>query len=490
MVTGIKLTDFIKRGVGLTFDDVLLVPNHSSVLPSDVILKTKLTKKIELNVPIISSAMDTVTESATAVAMARAGGIGIIHKNLTIDAQVEEVKKVKHSEFWVINNPITVKPDSTVGELNALREEHNISSFPVVNNGKLVGLVTSRDLRFEERESRKVKEIMTRKLITGNPKISLAEAKKLLHKNKIEKLPLVNTKGQLKGLITMRDIQSKTQYPYASKDSKGRLIVGAAVGPRDFERVKALIKAEVDVVVIDTAHGHSQNVLNAVRKIKKEFDIQVIAGNVATREGAEALIRAGADAVKCGVGPGTICTTRIISGVGVPQITAIYDCSVACRKAKVPLIADGGITYSGEITKALAAGADVVMLGGLFAGTEESPGRTIFLNNRKFKQYRGMGSLGAMSRGSKDRYGQAGVRNQQKLVPEGIEGIVPFKGTINEVVYQLIGGLRSGMGYCGARTIVDLHRKTKMLRVTHAALKESHPHNITITEEAPNYSNL
>lgn len=473
---------------GLTFDDVLLVPQASKTLPGDVLLKSKLTKKIDINIPLVSAAMDTVTEEATAIAMAKDGGIGIIHKNLSAEEQAAKVAKVKRAEYWVITKPITVYPDDPVEKLFSIELENDISSFPVVEkNGNLAGIVTSRDLRFEDHNSKKkAKEIMTKDLITSDIKVSLEKAREIMHKNRVEKLPLVDGTGKLTGLITITDILNRTKYPNALRDKKGRLMVGAAVGPSDDKRIEALIKAEADIIVVDTAHGHSKMVVDSVKKIKKKYDVQLIAGNVATAEATKDLISAGADAIKVGVGPGAICTTRVISGVGVPQITAIKECAQAAEKSKTPIIADGGVKYSGDIVKAIAAGASSVMIGSLFAGCDETPGRVIYLNNRKFKQYRGMGSLGAMKKGSKDRYFQKGL-GDAKLVPEGIEGIVPFKGKISEMVYQLLGGVRSGMGLVGAGDINALRTKSKMVKITSAGLKESHPHDVTITEQAPNY---
>ncbi len=471
---------------GLTFDDILLLPAKSNVLPRDVSLHTKLTKRIELNIPLVSAAMDTVTEANTAIAIAREGGIGIIHKNMSPAKQAEEVAKVKRSESLIVRNPLTVNPKMTLSEIIQLKEKYGYSSFPVVEKGKLVGMLTKRDFRFESNPKKKVSELMTKNVISVEKGISLKEAKKILQRHKIEKLPIVSKDGKLKGLITSTDIEKREKYPNAVKDKKGRLLVGAAVGPKDDERVELLLERDCDVIVIDTAHGHSKNVIEAVKRFKKKFDVQIIAGNVATAQATKDLIEAGVDAVKVGVGPGAICTTRVISGVGVPQITAIMDCSKAA-KGKVPIIADGGIRYSGDITKALAVGADSIMIGSLFAGCEETPGKIIYLNNRKYKQYRGMGSVGAMLQGSKDRYFQSHVSKKDKLVPEGIEGIVPFKGRIDEMVYQLIGGLKSGMGLIGARNIPELKRKAKILQITSASLEESHPHDIKITEEAPNY---
>lgn len=473
--------------IGLTFDDVLLIPSHSKVLPSEVSLKTKLTAKIPLNIPLLSAAMDTVTGSATAIAIAREGGIGVIHRNLPPERQAGAVAKVKRAEYWIIKDPITVSPTTPISEINALKREHQVSSFPVIDNEKLVGLLTDRDLLFEENPATKAGDIMTKDLVVVKKQIGREEAKKIMHENKVEKLPIVDASGALKGLITINDILSREKYPNANKDEQGRLIVAAAVGPNDSERIAKLAEAEVDVIFIDTAHGHSQGVLEGVKRTKQEFPrLQIVAGNAATAEATEALIAAGADAVKVGVGPGTICTTRVISGVGVPQITAIQECAKAAAKHKVPIIADGGIKYSGDITKAIAAGANSVMIGSLFAGCEETPGKVIFMRNRKFKQYRGMGSLGAMQEGSATRYFQN--PDAKKFVPEGIEGAVPFKGTIAEITYQLLGGLRSGMGYCGVKNIDELRKNAKMIRITAAGMKESHPHDVAITEEAPNYS--
>lgn len=471
---------------GLTFDDVLLLPRKSEVLPKDADLRAKLTNKITLNIPLIAAAMDTVTEAKTATALARLGGIGIIHKNLSPEEQADEVRKVKGGEYYIVENPLTISPDLSIAEILDLKESKGISTFPVVDREKLVGIVTERDLRFEDNTKLKARDIMTKELITVDKIIEFEKAREILHKHRIEKLPIVDSKGKLKGLITSTDIEKKKKYPNALKDKRGRLMVGAAVGPKDFERVQKLAEAEADVIVIDTAHGHSKNVLDAVRKVKKEFDVQLIAGNVATAEGTKDLINAGADAVKVGIGPGAICTTRIITGVGVPQISAVMECAKAA-KDKVPIIADGGIKYSGDIVKALAAGANCVMVGSLLAGCEETPGRVIYLHNRKFKQFRGMGSVGAMLKGSKDRYMQAEIKKADKFVPEGIEGMVPYKGTIQEVVYQLMGGVRSGMGLTGCKNVGELRKKVKMIKITQASLQESHPHDVTITEEAPNY---
>ena len=473
--------------LGLTFDDVLLEPGASAVSPGKADLRTNLTKTISLNVPIISAAMDTVTESATAIAMAQEGGMGVIHKNMSIEEQAVQVEKVKRAEFLIVTNPITITEETTIGEIIKLGKEFNVRSFPVLKNKKLVGIVTNRDMVFETNYKKKAKQIMTAKLVTAPQKISMEKAKQILHTNRIEKLPLIDSQKHLKGLITISDIENTQKYPFANKDKKGRLVVGASVGPRDDERIKELIKKEVDVIVIDTSHGHRDVVVEAVKRYKKKFRIPVIAGNVATYEGTKALIKAGADAVKVGVGPGAICTTRVIAGVGVPQITAVQEAARAVKGTKVKIISDGGIKYSGDIVKALAAGADCVMVGSLLAGCEETPGKIVYMNNRKFKQYRGMGSLGAMERGSKERYFQAEVTQTNKFVPEGIEGVVPYKGTIAEVIYQLVGGVRSGMGLTGSRSIGELKKKI-MIKITQASLKEGHPHDITITEEAPNYS--
>lgn len=476
-------------GEGLTFDDVLLVPQRSEVLPKDVDLRTRLTKTITLNIPLASAAMDTVTEARMAIAIAREGGIGIIHKNMSIEEQAEQVDKVKRSEHGVIVDPFYLSPDHLVSDAVALMEKYHISGVPITENGKLVGIITNRDIRFETDFSKKIREVMTSEnLITAPEGTTLEQAKEILRKYKIEKLPIVDEKGMLKGLITIKDIEKAIKYPNSAKDKNGRLLVGAAVGiARDtMERVEALVAAKVDVITVDTAHGHSVGVINMVKQIKKKFpDLQVIAGNVATAEATRELIEAGADCVKVGIGPGSICTTRVVAGVGVPQITAIMECAEEADKYGIPIIADGGIKYSGDIVKAIAAGASVVMVGNLLAGTEESPGETELYQGRRFKVYRGMGSLGAMAAGSKDRYFQ---EDAKKLVPEGVEGRVPFKGPLADTVYQLMGGLRAGMGYCGARTIEELRKNAKFIRITSAGLRESHPHDIYITKEAPNYS--
>ncbi|KAE9631375.1 IMP dehydrogenase [Defluviitalea raffinosedens] len=477
----------IKQGV--TFDDVLLIPAYSQVLPKDVDLSTNLTKKIRLNIPVMSAGMDTVTESRMAIAMARQGGIGIIHKNMSIEQQAEEVDKVKRSENGVITDPFSLSPEHYVYEANELMAKYRISGVPITEGTKLVGILTNRDLRFETNHNRKIKEVMTKEnLITAPEGTTLEEAKEILSKYRIEKLPIVDQEGNLKGLITIKDIEKAILYPNAAKDSNGRLLVGAAVGVTAdvLDRVAKLVEAKVDVIVIDTAHGHSQGVLDTVKKVKSAYpELQVIAGNVATGEATKALIEAGADAVKVGIGPGSICTTRVIAGVGVPQITAIYDCAEAAKPYGIPVIADGGIKYSGDIVKAIAAGASVTMMGSLFAGCEESPGETELYQGRKYKVYRGMGSLAAMEKGSKDRYFQ---QDAKKLVPEGVEGRVPYKGSVEDSVYQLMGGLRAGMGYCGTRTIDELRENGRFVQITGAGLKESHPHDIHITKEAPNYS--
>jgi IMP dehydrogenase len=477
--------------LGLTFDDVLLVPAESAILPRDTDIKTRLTEQIELNIPVLSSAMDTVTESRTAIAMAQEGGMGFIHRNMTVAAQAAQVEKVKKFESGMIIDPISVRPDQKIAEAREIMHKYGISGLPVTQNGRLVGILTNRDLRFEKRLDRSVAEVMTKEnLITARPGVNLDEAKEILHRHRIEKLLVVDEKFQLRGLITVKDIEKKTQYPFASKDEHGRLRVGAAVGVGADceERVDALVKAGVDVICVDTAHGHSKNVLDAVRFIRRRHsDLNLLGGNVATEEGTSALIDAGVNGVKVGVGPGSICTTRVISGVGVPQITAIASCAKAAARHNTPVISDGGIKYSGDITKALAAGAHSVMIGGLFAGTEESPGETILYQGRTYKVYRGMGSLGAMKEGSKDRYGQADVEEEHKLVPEGIEGQVPYKGSLSFNIHQLIGGLRAGMGYLGCRSVPELRAKARFMRITMAGFREGHVHDVFITKEAPNY---
>jgi len=474
---------------GLTFDDVLLVPAASDVTPDKVDVSTQLTKTIKLNIPLMSAAMDTVTESKMAIAIAREGGIGIIHKNMSIEEQAEEVDKVKRSENGVITNPFSLSPNHTIQDADELMGKYKISGVPICENGKLVGIITNRDLRFEVDFSKKIYESMTKdNLVTGRVGTTLPEAQEILRKYKIEKLPIVDDEGYLKGLITIKDIEKAIIYPNSARDKDGRLLVGAAIGVTDdmLERAGALVAAHADVLVLDSAHGHSNNIMNALRKVKEAFpNTPVIAGNIATAEAAEDLIKAGADAIKVGIGPGSICTTRVVSGIGVPQITAISDVWEVAKKYGIPVIADGGIKYSGDIVKGIAAGANVVMIGSLLAGCEESPGEEEIYQGRRFKVYRGMGSLSAMAKGSKDRYFQTGSK---KLVPEGVEGRVPYKGNVSESIYQLIGGLRSGMGYCGAPTLEHLQNNAQFIRITNAGLKESHPHDIYITKEAPNYS--
>src|SRR5688572_2509745 len=495
---------------GITFDDVLLIPAYSDFVPADADTRTKLTRAVDLNIPLVSAPMDTVTESALAIALAQEGGIGIIHKNMSAADQAREVEKVKRSENGVIVDPITLPPTATIGSAGKVMREYNVSGVPIVEGGDvdevgrrvsragtngnakgphLLGIMTRRDLKFQEDDNRKVGEVMTKEnLVTAPEETSLEEAERILYQHKVEKLLLVDRDGRLAGLITMRDIDKLHQFPAACKDRRGRLRVGAATGVNDFERVEALIKADVDVITVDTAHGHSKNVVETVRQIKRQWNIQVIAGNIATREAAKDLIDAGADGVKVGIGPGSICTTRIISGVGVPQMTAIFNaCSVAIP-AGVPVIADGGIRQSGDITKAIAAGAHCVMMGSLFAGLDESPGELVIYQGRRYKTYRGMGSMGAMIQGSKDRYGQGSVNERGKLVPEGVEGRVAYRGPLGDFVYQMVGGLRAGMGYCGAKNIEELRSRAKFTRVSGAGMTESHPHDIHITKEAPNYS--
>ncbi len=475
---------------GLTFDDVLLIPAESDVTPNMIDLRTRLAADIYLNMPIMTSAMDTVTESKMAIAIAREGGIGIIHKNMSIAAQVEEVDKVKRSENGVIVNPFSLTADRTVEEADELMGKYKISGVPIVDDsGKLVGILTNRDLRFITDYSIKISEVMTRdNLVTAPVGTDLEGAKEILMRHKIEKLPLVDENGMLKGLITIKDIEKTVQYPNSARDSRGRLLCGAAIGVTNnvLERAGALIDASVDVLVLDSAHGHSKNIIECVKKVKQNFpNTPIIAGNIATAEAAEALIDAGADCLKVGIGPGSICTTRVVAGIGVPQITAVYDAACVAQKRGIPVIADGGIKYSGDIVKALAAGANVVMLGSILAGCDEAPGDTEIYQGRSFKVYRGMGSLAAMAAGSKDRYFQEGSK---KLVPEGVEGRVPYKGLVSDTIFQLCGGIRSGMGYCGCPTIADLHEKARFVKITGAGLKESHPHDIYITKEAPNYS--
>ena len=475
---------------GLTFDDVLLVPRKSQVLPKDVNIQTYLTKDIKLNIPLMSAGMDTVTESKMAISMARQGGIGIIHKNMTIEEQALEVDKVKRSESGVIVDPFYLSKEHTIKDADDIMARYKISGVPIVDNdNKLIGIITNRDIKFEDDLNKKIDEVMTKEnLVTAREGIDLVEAQAILKQHKIEKLPIVDEEGHLKGLITIKDIEKKIQYPNSAKDSRGRLLCGAALGISAdlMDRVDALVKANVDVVVLDSAHGHSQGVIDALKKVKLAYpELQVIAGNVATPEATEDLIKAGADCVKVGIGPGSICTTRVVAGIGVPQVTAVMDCAEVSHKYGVPVIADGGIKYSGDIVKAIAAGASVCMMGSMFAGTEESPGEIVLYRGRSYKTYRGMGSIGAMEKGSKDRYFQ---NDAKKLVPEGVEGMVAYKGKAEDIVYQMIGGLKSGMGYCGSATIKDLMDNAQFIKITAASLKESHPHDITITKEAPNYS--
>ncbi len=478
------------NSLGITFDDVLLEPGYSEVVPADVDTSTQLTRRVRLMIPLVSSPMDTVTESAMAIALAQEGGIGIIHKNMSIERQTEEVEKVKRSANGIIVNPATLRPDATARQARDLMDQYNVSGVPIVRpDGRLVGIVTRRDLRFLDQLDVPVAEVMTRQnLVTATGTVTLAEAEKILMEKKVEKLLLVDEDFRLTGLITIKDIDNMRRFPNACKDEQGRLRVGAAVGVFDYERVESLINKGVDVVVVDSAHGHSANVIETVRNIKRRWDIEVVAGNVATAEGTKELIAAGADAVKVGIGPGAICTTRVVTGVGVPQITAIWRAAQAAQATGTPIIADGGIRYSGDITKAIAAGAHAVMVGGLFAGLEESPGARILYHGRVYKVYRGMGSLGAMVQGSSERYRQNPHARPEKLVPEGVEGRVPYRGPLGPFVYQLVGGLRAGMGYCGTRTIEELRCKARFIQVSPASVRESHPHDITITQEAPNYS--
>lgn len=476
-------------GEGITFDDVLLLPSKSKGQPRDVDVSTRLTKKIMLNIPLLSAAMDTVTESRMAIAMAREGGLGVIHRNMSIQRQAEEVDRVKRSEHGVIVDPFHLSPNHTINDAAALMERYRISGVPITKRGKLVGIITNRDLRFEKDYSRRISEVMTKEnLITAREGTTMEEAQEILRSHKVEKLPIVDEDFNLKGLITIKDIEKAIVYPLSAKDRRGRLLVGAAVGvDKNFmERVDALVDAGVDLIVVDTAHGHSEPVIQAVNQIKEKYpDVDIMAGNIAIKEGARDLIKAGADCIKVGVGPGSICTTRVIAGIGVPQITAVMYAQEAAAKYDIPIVADGGIKYSGDVTKAIAAGADAVMVGSLFAGTEESPGEMEIYQGRSYKVYRGMGSLSAMKEGSKDRYFQ---EEEQKLVPEGIEGRVPYRGTVSEIVFQLIGGLKAGMGYCGVSNIQELKTKTRFIKITGAGLIESHPHNVQITKEAPNYT--
>src|SRR5438270_3227230 len=491
---------------GITFDDVLLIPARSDFVPADADTRTKLTRNVELNIPLLSAPMDTVTEAALAIALAQEGGIGIVHKNLSVENQAREVEKVKRSENGVIVDPITLPPSATIGQARRIMREYNVSGIPIVDGDanidergvrrhstgkspRLAGIMTRRDLKFQEDDNRRLGDVMTHEnLVTAPEETTLDEAERILYRAKVEKLLLVDKDQRLVGLITMRDIDKLHQFPNACKDKRGRLRVGAATGVNDFDRVEALINADVDVVVVDTAHGHSDNVLDTVREIKKKWNIQVIAGNIATAEAAKDLIDAGVDGVKVGIGPGAICTTRIVSGVGVPQISAIMNAVGVAGPAGIPVIADGGVRHSGDITKAVAAGAHACMMGSLFAGLDESPGEMIIHQGRRYKTYRGMGSMGAMVHGSKDRYGQAGVKSSSKLVPEGVEGRVPYRGPLGDFVYQLVGGLRAGMGYCGTQNIEALRKNARFARISAASMAESHPHDITITKESPNYT--
>jgi len=475
---------------GITFDDVLLIPGRSDFLPGQADTSTRLTRNISINIPMVGSPMDTVTESALAIALAQEGGVGIIHKNLTVEAQVREVDKVKRSENGVILDPVTLGPQDKVSRARTLMKEQNISGVPIVNGSKLVGILTRRDLKFLGDMDRTIDAVMTKEnLVSGPPDTTLEQAEAILNQHKVEKLLLVDKQGSLAGLITMRDIDRMHQFPHASKDARGRLRVGASVSVLDFERVEQLISKDVDLIVVDSAHGHSKNVIETVKEVRQKYDIEIIAGNVATADATRDLIEAGADAIRVGIGPGAICTTRVVSGVGVPQITAIMDCVQEADQHDIPVIADGGIRHSGDITKSLAAGASSVMLGSLFAGLDESPGKLVIYKGRRFKEYRGMGSLGAMVTGGGERYGQKS-REAGKLVPEGVEGRVPYRGTLTEYVYQLVGGLKAGMGYCGTPTIEALRTKAQFIRITAASVKESHPHDIAITQEAPNYHSL
>jgi IMP dehydrogenase len=472
---------------GITFDDVLLLPAYSDVLPRDVDLRSKLTGSISLNIPVLSAAMDTVTESRLATALAQEGGLGVIHKNMSVERQASEVEKVKRSEHGVILDPIVLSPNENIGRAKEIMRENNISGLPIVDQKRhVVGILTRRDLRFQENNLTKVSEVMTKEnLVTASPDTTLEQAKKVLHKNKVEKLLLIDREGILRGLITIKDISKTEQFPNAARDERGRLRVGAAVSPQEFDRVEALLERGCDVIVVDTAHGHSKRVIETVREIRKKYDAPVVAGNVATGQAVKDLYRAGVDAVKVGIGPGSICTTRIVAGVGVPQLSALFECSREADKAGIFVIADGGIRHSGDITKAIAAGAHLVMIGSLFAGVDESPGETAVFQERRFKIYRGMGSLGAMVEGSKVRYGQSDVTELTKLVPEGVEARVPLRGPLASVVYQLVGGLRAGMGYCGARDIETLRKKARFIRITSSALIESYPHDVLVTKDYP-----
>jgi len=474
--------------LGLTFDDVLLVPRHSDVLPSTVAVSTRFSRNVPLEIPLSSAAMDTVTEAALAVALAREGGIGVIHRNLTIDGQIAAVDQVKRSANGVILDPVTLPPSATLGRAREIMAKNKISGLPIVEGQTVVGILTSRDCRFQSADATPVSQMMTSEnLVTAPPGTSLDEARELLHRHKVEKLIIVDRDMRLHGLITMKDLKMLAEFPSSARDERGRLRVGAAVGVRDYERASGLVRAGVDVLVVDTAHGHSSNVIETVRELKKREPVDVVAGNVATAEAARDLVAAGVDGIKVGIGPGSICTTRVVAGVGVPQLTAVMDVAAAAKRSGVPVIADGGIRFSGDVVKALAAGASSVMLGSLFAGLEESPGETILFKGRSFKSVRGMGSIGAMAQGSKERYRQGDVSSADKLVPEGIEGMVPYKGKLSSFTYQLVGGVRAGMGYLGARTIGELWERAQFIRVTQAGMRESHPHDVTVTKESSNY---
>ncbi len=477
------------RDLTITFDDVLLEPRYSEVVPSDVDVSTRLTRRIQLNIPLLSSPMDTVTESEMAIALAKMGGLGVIHKNLSIEAQTEEVNKVKRSANGIIEDPVTLLPDETIAKARSVMQQHNVSGIPIIDpDGRLVGILTRRDLRFLEETDKLIRDVMTSEhLVTATGNLTLAEAEQILTAKKVEKLLLIDEEGRLTGLITIKDIDMMNRFPNACKDKQGRLRAGAAVGVYDFERVESLIRKGVDVLVVDSAHGHSKNVIETVREIKRQWDIDVVAGNVATEEGTRDLIKAGADAVKVGIGPGSICTTRVVSGVGVPQISAVMAAARTAAESDIPIISDGGVRFSGDITKAIAAGAHSVMIGSLFAGMAESPGQIILYQGRTFKAYRGMGSMGAMVKGSSERYRQAGAPNG-KFVPEGVEGRVPFRGALSDFAFQLVGGLRAGMGYCGTKSIEELRKDARFIQVSAASVRENHPHDIAITQEAPNYS--
>lgn len=477
------------RGMTITFDDVLLEPRYSDVVPSEVDVSTRLTERIRLNIPLLSSPMDTVTESEMAIALAKVGGLGVIHKNLSVEAQTEEVNKVKRSANGIIEDPVTLLPDDSIANARQVMQQHNVSGIPIINDGgRLVGILTRRDLRFLEENDKLIRDVMTSEhLVTATGNLTLAEAEQILTAKKVEKLLLIDEEGRLTGLITIKDIDMMNRFPNACKDKQGRLRAGAAVGVFDFERVESLIRKGVDILIVDSAHGHSKNVIETVREIKRQWDIDVVAGNVATEEGTRDLIRAGADAVKVGIGPGSICTTRVVSGVGVPQISAVMNAAKAALETNTPIISDGGVRFSGDITKAIAAGAHSVMIGSLFAGMAESPGQMILYQGRTFKAYRGMGSMGAMVKGSSERYRQAGAPNG-KFVPEGVEGRVPFRGSLSDFTFQLVGGLRAGMGYCGTRSIEELRKEARFIQISAASVRENHPHDIAITQEAPNYS--